>query len=123
MNGFSRKEYLQLNRPTASLAVSDQRRIELALEGYISKFGMRAEPGAVDSVKIEGGSLKITTIAGAAPRGICGSGIIELLAHARALAENIYCVQFASIPDFLIRMQAAKFIPHTDLSRFPSVSN
>jgi hypothetical protein len=36
MNGFSRKEYLELKMPTASLAVSDQRRIELALEalGY-----------------------------------------------------------------------------------------
>ena len=44
-----------------------------------------------------------------------------LLAEAKMLAENIYCVQFASIPDFLIRMQAAKFIPHTDMNRFPSV--
>lgn len=225
-----------------------------ALEGYISKFGMRAEPGAVDSVKISGPALVVTTVSGAAPRGICGSGIIDLLAgmrqnrwidmagnlepaassrivflpgdgeygvvyahaadgsplyfsqtdirqyldtkaaaytmidclletagldagqlrrvwlsgafaahsnlesaiaigmfpdlprekyrvlknssldgarqllldhrhlaEARALAENIYCVQFASIPDFLIRMHAAKFIPHTDLERFPSV--
>ena len=44
------------------------------------------------------------------------------LAEAKSLAENIYCVQFASIPDFLIRMQAAKFLPHTDLRRFPSFS-
>ena len=29
-------------------------------------------------------------------------------------------VQFASVPDFLVRMQAAKFIPHTDMGRFPS---
>jgi len=43
------------------------------------------------------------------------------LAEAKELAQNIYCVQFASIPDFLIRMQAAKFIPHTDMGRFPSV--
>lgn len=43
------------------------------------------------------------------------------MAEANMLAENIYCVQFASLPDFLIRMQAAKFIPHTDMSRFPSV--
>ena len=225
-----------------------------ALEGYISKFGMRAQPGAVDSVRIRGRELQVTTIGGEAPRGICGSGILDLLAqlrranwmdmagnldpeasehivffpeegqygvlYARAsdgtalyfsqtdirqyldtkaaaytmvdclldtagleasdldrcylsgafaahsdleaaitvgmfpdlprekyrvlrnssldgarallldhalleegrhLAENIYCVQFASIPDFLIRMQAAKFLPHTDLSRFPSV--
>ena len=41
--------------------------------------------------------------------------------EAQELAENIYCVQFASYPDFLVRMQAAKFIPHTDLQRFPSV--
>ena len=43
------------------------------------------------------------------------------LEEAKALAENIYCVQFASIPDFLIKMQAAKFIPHTDMSRYPSI--
>ena len=45
------------------------------------------------------------------------------LREARELAESIYCVQFASIPDFLIRMQGAKFIPHTDLNRYPSVKN
>ena len=28
---------------------------------------------------------------------------------------------FASIPDFLVRMQAAKFIPHTDMERYPSI--
>ena len=44
------------------------------------------------------------------------------LLEAKTLSENIYCVQFASIPDFLIRMQAAKFIPHTDMSRFPSIN-
>ena len=225
-----------------------------ALEGYISKFGMRAAPGAVDSVAISGEELTYTTIGGQPPVGICGSGIIDLLAQmringwidmagnlnpeasnrilflpeenayaavyayaeesplyfsqtdirqyldtkaaaytmvdslletagiapdalekvylsgafaahsdlesaitigifpdlprekynliknssldgakallldrsrleeAKALAQNIYCVQFASIPDFLVRMQAAKFIPHTDLSRFPSVA-
>ncbi len=228
-----------------------------ALEGYISKFGMRAAPGAIDSVKIRGTELEFTTIGGQKPLGICGSGIIDLLAQmrrnrwinaggilepeaserivflpeqkeyaavyataaqsatgealyfsqtdihqyldtkaaaytmvdclletagvsagdlahvylsgafpahsdlesaitigilpdlprekytvlknsslegarillldhsrlreAKDLAENMYCVQFASIPDFLIRMQAAKFIPHTDRSRFPSV--
>jgi len=227
-----------------------------ALEGYISRYGMRAAPGAIDSVKITGDALTFTTIGSRDPIGICGSGIIDLLAQmringwidmagnlepsasgriifleeekeyaavyataeesatgfplyfsqtdiqqyldtkaaaytmvdcileaagisqddlsrlylsgsfpvhsdlesaitigifpdlprekyrllkntslegarlllldhtrlqeAKALAENIYCVQFASIPDFLIRMQAAKFIPHTDLGRFPS---
>lgn len=229
-----------------------------ALEGYISKFGMRAAPGAVDTVKIHRDALHFTTIDGQKPVGICGSGIIDLiaqmrlhgwidiagelepaaskricyleeegqyvavyataeesaagqplyfsqtdihqyldtkaaaytmiecllesaglqekdighcylsgafsahsnlesaitvgifpdlprekytsltntsldgarillldrsrLAEATELAENMYCVQFASIPDFLVRMQAAKFIPHTDMRRYPSVA-
>ena len=228
-----------------------------ALEGYISRFGMRAAEGAIDSVKIRGKELFFTTIGNQKPVGICGSGIIDLLAQmrlnqwiniagelnpessnrivyleeekqhaavyalaeesasgealyfsqtdirqyldtkaaaytmveclmesagvteqdishlylsgaftahsdlesaitigifpdlprenytvlsntsldgarvllmdrsrlreAQALSENIYCVQFASIPDFLVRMQAAKFIPHTDMDRYPSV--
>jgi uncharacterized 2Fe-2S/4Fe-4S cluster protein (DUF4445 family) len=226
-----------------------------ALEGYISRFGMRAAEGAIDSVKIEGHDLVYTTIGNQKPVGICGSGIIDLLAQmrlngwiniagelepgaspriqylegeyaavyalaeesatgqalyfsqtdimqyldtkaaaytmvecllesagvgfedlrhlylsgaftahsdleaaitigifpdlprqkysviantslagarcllldrsrlmeAKDLSEKIYCVQFASIPDFLVRMQAAKFIPHTDASRFPSI--
>ncbi len=228
-----------------------------ALEGYISRFGMRAAPGAIDSVKISGTELSYTTIGDEKPIGICGSGIIDLLAQmrlngwinmagelnpeaspriiyladenqygaiyasaeesrcgsplyfsqtdidqyldtkaaaytmveclmesagitsedlahcylsgafpahsdleaaitigifpdlprekymalknssldgarkvlldhsllaeAKEILENIYCVQFASIPDFLIRMQAAKFIPHTDMDRFPTV--
>ncbi len=228
-----------------------------ALEGYISRYGMRAAPGAIDSVKIHGQELSYTTIGNKKPIGICGSGIIDLLAQmrlngwiniagelnpeasprivylpdenqygavysyaeesvtgsplyfsqtdidqyldtkaaaytmmecllesagiafeeldhcylsgafpahsdlesaitigifpdllrekysvlrnssldgarkvlldhsqlaeAKELLDNIYCVQFASIPDFLVRMQAAKFIPHTDMNRFPSV--
>ena len=43
------------------------------------------------------------------------------LAEAKELAENIFCVQFASVPDFFMRMQAAKFIPHSDMKKFPSV--
>ena len=228
-----------------------------ALEGYISRFGMRAAPGAIDSVRISGEDLFFTTIDGKLPVGICGSGIIDLLAQMRQnrwiniagelnpdassrirflpeenqyaavyateeesatgtplyfsqtdihqyldtkaaaytmvdalmetagiqqrdlsncylsgafpahsdlesaitlgifpdlpreryrvlknssldgarkvlldhsqleeiqkILEKIYCIQFASIPDFLVKMQAARFIPHTDLSLFPSV--
>lgn len=230
-----------------------------ALEGYISQFGMRAAPGAIDTVTIRGDQLQYTVLENQKPVGICGSGIIDLIAQmrlsgwidiagnldpaassrirylpqeqqyaafyatehesatgqmlyfsqtdirqyldtkaaaytmiecllessgtdprelahvylsgafsahsdlesaitvgifpdlprekytcirntslsgarallldysrlqeAKVLAENIYCVQFASIPDFLIRMQAAKFIPHTDMRRYPSIEN
>ena len=226
-----------------------------ALEGYNSRFGMRAGEGAIDSFRIEGANLSFTTIGGQKPIGICGSGIIDLLAQMRlngwiniagelepkassriryldgeyvavyALEEesangeplyfsqtdiaqyldtkaaaytmmecllesagvafeelehcylsgafaahsdlesaitigmfpdllrhkysviknasldgvrtllldrtrlrtihyfinNMYCVQFASIPDFLVRMQAAKFVPHSDMLRYPSI--
>lgn len=228
-----------------------------ALEGYISRYGMRAGDGAIDTVRIQGDRLHFTTIGGKKPVGICGSGIIDLLAQmrlngwiniagelnpaasgrivwleeeqqyaavyataeeaeggepcyftqtdirqyldtkaaaytmieclletagcreeelarcylsgafpahsdleaaitigifpdlprekysliantsldgarillldrsrlqeVRQLAENMYCVQFASFPDFLVRMQAAKFIPHTDMERYPSI--
>lgn len=51
-----------------------------ALEGGISKYGMRADEGAVDTVTISDGILKITTIGDKPPRGICGSGIVDLLA-------------------------------------------
>ena len=54
-----------------------------ALEGYISRFGMRAAPGAIDSVVIQNGSLSFTTIGDQKPVGICGSGIIDLLAQMR----------------------------------------
>lgn len=230
-----------------------------ALEGYISRFGMRAQNGAIDSVTIKNNKLSFTTINNEKPVGICGSGIIDLLAQMRLhgwvdiagklnpdaseriiylpeeeeyvaiyatseealngeplyfsqtdieqyldtkaaaftmidclletagcsetdidhcylsgaftahsnlesaitigvfpdlprekytgitnsslngartllldqskmcdikyLLENMYCVQFASIPDFLIKMQAAKFIPHTDMRRFPEISD
>ena len=53
-----------------------------ALEGACSKSGMRAEPGAVCSVKIDGGNqLHIQTIDNLSPKGICGSGIVDLIAE------------------------------------------
>ena len=219
-----------------------------ALEGEVIRTGMRAEPGAVDAVRIRDDVVELSVIGNIAPKGICGSGIVDMLselymedildfrgkflpensarmekidgewafryaddlyfyqsdvdqfiatkaaaytmiecllenagvspeeldrcflsgafaAHsdleaaitvgifpdlprdkyicvpntslegarelllnrhrlqeAKNLIENMYCVQFASVPDFLVRMQAAKFIPHTDMTRYPSIS-
>lgn len=229
-----------------------------ALEGDVSRFGMRAADGAIDYIAIEDGGCSFSTIGGGKPKGICGSGIIDLVAQmrlsgwiniagtlqpeaaervvwledegqyaavyataeesatgealfftqtdigqyieakaaaytmieclleaadcrpeelarvylsgaftahsdlesaitigvfpdlprerytaigntsldgarlvlldrekpaeARMLAESIYCVQFASMPDFLTRMFGAKFIPHTSMERYPSVA-
>ncbi|MBV7272871.1 DUF4445 domain-containing protein [Clostridium sp. PL3] len=52
-----------------------------ALEGGISKQGMRASAGAVDSVRIVNNEMIITTIQNEKPIGICGSGIVDLLAE------------------------------------------
>ena len=52
-----------------------------ALEGGISKQGMQAKPGAVDTVKISDNRLLVTTIGNEKPLGICGSGIVDLLAE------------------------------------------
>ena len=52
-----------------------------ALEGGISRSGMRARDGAVDTVRIHGGTLTYTVIGGGRPKGICGSGIVDLLAQ------------------------------------------
>lgn len=54
-----------------------------ALEGGVARAGMRAEPGAVETVTIEPVTLKVhyRTIGGEPPRGICGSGLIDCLAE------------------------------------------
>lgn len=54
-----------------------------ALEGYISRYGMRAAEGAIDTVTIHGNKISYTTIGNQKPLGICGSGIIDLLAQMR----------------------------------------
>lgn len=52
-----------------------------ALEGGISKFGMRACSGAIDSIKIINNEIIYTTINNEAPKGICGSGIVDLISE------------------------------------------
>lgn len=54
-----------------------------ALEGGEVLFGMRANPGAIEKITIEAETLtpKFSTINNIKPRGICGSGLIDLLAE------------------------------------------
>jgi uncharacterized 2Fe-2S/4Fe-4S cluster protein (DUF4445 family) len=53
-----------------------------AFEGYQLRCGMKAAEGAVERVSIDGGGepTLIETIGGAAPIGICGSGVVDILA-------------------------------------------
>jgi len=52
-----------------------------AFEGANMTSGMLARPGAIDSVWMVDGKINYTTIGDTDPRGICGSGIIDLLAQ------------------------------------------
>jgi uncharacterized 2Fe-2S/4Fe-4S cluster protein (DUF4445 family) len=52
-----------------------------AFEGGGIRWGMRAASGAIERVSLNGtgGDLRYETIGGRRPRGICGSGLIDLL--------------------------------------------
>lgn len=53
-----------------------------AFEGSGVKSGMRAAEGAIEKVRIsEDGRVHYTTIGGGKPRGICGSGLIDIMAE------------------------------------------
>ncbi len=53
-----------------------------AFEGYQIRNGMKAVAGAIERVRItrHGNVTDVQTIAGAEPIGICGSGVVDLLA-------------------------------------------
>jgi uncharacterized 2Fe-2S/4Fe-4S cluster protein (DUF4445 family) len=50
-----------------------------AFEGAGVSFGMPGVTGAIDSVRIDQATLYWSTIGDATPRGICGSGLVDLL--------------------------------------------
>ena len=52
------------------------------IEGAVSRSGMRAEPGAICRIKIgPDNRLRYETVGGLPPKGICGSGILDLIAE------------------------------------------
>lgn len=55
-----------------------------AFEGAHIHAGMRAAPGAVESVQLLGGEVHVQTIGGKPAVGICGSGILDAVAELRA---------------------------------------
>ncbi|MBF0395789.1 MAG: DUF4445 domain-containing protein, partial [Desulfobacterales bacterium] len=54
-----------------------------ALEGGVTRMGMMAGPGVIDrfSINPKTGEFNIHTINNLKPKGICGSGLIDLAAH------------------------------------------
>ena len=54
-----------------------------AFEGAHIKYGMRAAPGAIEHARLSGTKLEIQTIGGEPPVGICGSGLLDVVAQLR----------------------------------------
>ena len=54
-----------------------------AFEGGQITYGMPGYDGAVESVRIENGAARCATIGDAPAQGICGSGLVDLLAELR----------------------------------------
>ncbi|MFN3527891.1 MAG: ASKHA domain-containing protein [Candidatus Altarchaeaceae archaeon] len=52
-----------------------------AFEGGGIEYGMRASEGAIEDVKIEGDKIYCKVIGNVSPRGICGSGLINLISE------------------------------------------
>ncbi|PKN21150.1 MAG: [Fe-S]-binding protein [Deltaproteobacteria bacterium HGW-Deltaproteobacteria-3] len=54
-----------------------------ALEGGVARMGMRAGPGAIEHVRIDPdtGEIRYETIGKGKPKGLCGSGLIDLVAE------------------------------------------
>ncbi len=52
-----------------------------AFEGVNLKFGMRAGKGAVERFEIKGCGINVQTIGNVPPKGICGSGVIDIVSE------------------------------------------
>lgn len=55
-----------------------------AFEGACIECGIGGVSGAINSVSVQNGEISFTTIDGDAPKGICGSGLIDLIAVLRS---------------------------------------
>lgn len=74
-----------------------------ALEGEVIRTGMRAEPGAVDGVKLRGERVELSVIGNVPPKGICGSGIVDMIAE--LYLEDILDFRGKFIPEHSSRVE------------------
>ena len=54
-----------------------------AFEGGLLRFGMAGSEGAIEAARHDGTGWVVSTIGGVEPEGICGSGLIDVLAELR----------------------------------------
>lgn len=77
-----------------------------ALEGGVTRVGMQAGPGALEHISIdpETGAIDYSIIGGEPARGICGSGIIELVA-------DMYLARIIDVQGKFKPGRAAELVP------------
>ena len=64
-----------------------------AFEGGRISMGMRATTGAVSGVMIDEGRFRCEVVGDAAPRGVCGSGLVDAVAAGKAVVcEKPLCM-------------------------------
>jgi uncharacterized 2Fe-2S/4Fe-4S cluster protein (DUF4445 family) len=80
-----------------------------AFEAAQIRCGMRASPGAIEAVRIEGDTLELDVIGDVEPAGICGSGLVD------AVAELVRTGLLDASGRFVANDEAAKLAP--ELSR------
>lgn len=85
-----------------------------AFEGARISQGMRASTGAISEVTIEDGKLKCHVLGNVPPRGLCGSGLVDAVAHALELGLILPGGRLADkAPDMLL-MEPVK-LTQTDI--------
>ncbi len=82
-----------------------------AFEGGNLKSGMMARFGAIDSISIVNDAINYTVIGNTEPNGICGSGIIDLIAQ---LFKNGYVDKRGNFTD-KVELKDGRFIIHEDV--------
>ena len=78
-----------------------------ALEGGVVEMGMRAGPGAIEHVEIdpESGELTYTTVDNGPAAGICGSGMIDLMAGLYLARIFDIRVKFKCMSNFQLQLK------------------
>ena len=88
-----------------------------AFEGGEIKYGMPAYDGAIEHVQFERDTLKYKTISGVKPTGICGSGLIDLLAELKNTGKMNYLgVLEKGLDEFMIAPEYNLSLSRSDIS-------
>lgn len=88
-----------------------------AFEGGEITYGMPGYEGAVEKVKLDGDSCECVTIGGGEPQGICGSGLVDLLAELRRSGKmNALGVLEDGASEFYFSPEKGMYLSRADIS-------